>query len=236
MKILSALFATFLYSASAHAALEFTFSGDFVNFTTGSFSGQLTFDALSPDSSDFFPATASDPASLRLSYSLSAPLSIVANSQALTIDNNNVVLNIVDNATGTTDDLIASHGFTGHVTAGVYDLLTLSMESSNNIYDENGLVSGTEFSVTGFFDQTLLSGTNLNPPNLQSLFGLPDPKYFVFEVNRKLGDADDYHGAGIITASDIVDTQVFTPVPLPGAAWLFGSVIAGLGLRFRKQA
>ncbi|AMK76689.1 MULTISPECIES: hypothetical protein [Methylomonas] len=237
MKLLSALLATFLYSASAHAALEFTFSGDFVNFTSGNFSGQLTFDALSPSSSNFFPASGGESASLRLGYSLSAPLSILVNSQALTIDNDHVVLNILDNATSITDDLIASHGFTGHVTAGIYDMLTLSMESSINQYDDTGsLVSGAEFSVTAFFDQSLLGGADLNPPKLQGLFGLPDPKYFVFEINRKLGDGADYVGAGIIKASDIVEIPVVKPVPLPGAVWLFGSVIAGLGLRMRKQA
>jgi hypothetical protein len=237
MKILSALLATFLYSANATAALEFTFSGDFVNFTSGNFSGQLTFDALSPSSSDFFPASGSESASLRLGYSLSAPLSILANGQALAIDNDHAVLNIVDNST-ISEDQITGQGFTvTQVVPGTYDILTLHMESASNQYDDSGLLEfGTEFSVTAFFDQILLGEADLNPPKLQGLFGLPDPKYLVFEVNRKLGDSADFRGAGVITASDIVDTHVFTPVPLPSAVWLFGSVIAGLGLRMRKQA
>ncbi|WP_026602931.1 hypothetical protein [Methylomonas sp. 11b] len=240
MKILSALLATFLYSANATAALEFTFSGDFVNFSTGNFSGQVTVDVLSPSSSDVFPASGSESASLRLGYSLSAPLSILANGQALEIDNDHAVLNIVDNTT-ISEAQINSQGFTAaQVMPGTYDILTLHMESASNQYDENGLlVSGAEFSVTAFFNQLLLGGVDLDPTKLPSLFGLAfadNLKFLVFEVNRKLGDSEDFRGAGIITASDIVDTHVFTPVPLPGAAWLFASVIAGLGLRMRKPA
>ncbi|WP_445367624.1 hypothetical protein ACH5Y9_22210 [Methylomonas sp. BW4-1] len=240
MKILSALLATFFYSANATAALEFTFSGDFVNFSTGNFSGQVTVDALSPSSSDVFPASGSESASLRLGYSLSAPLSILANGQALAIDNDHAVLNIVDNAT-VSEAQINSQGFTStQVMPGTYDILTLHMESASNQYDDSGmLVSGAEFSVTGFFDQLLLGGVDLDPTKLPSLFGLAfadNLKFLVFEVNRKLGDSEDFRGAGVITASDIVDTHVFTPVPLPGAAWLFASVIAGLGYRMRKQA
>ncbi|OAI04266.1 PEP-CTERM sorting domain-containing protein [Methylomonas methanica] len=236
MKILSALLATFLYSANATAALEFTFSGNFVNFTNGNFSGQLSFNPFSPTESIFFPATPEESGSLRLSYALSNPLSVQVNSQAFTIDNDSVVVNIVDNATSTTDDLIAAHGFTGHVNAGIYDLLTLSMESSNNQYDANGLVSGAEFSVTAFFDHNLLDGNDLENPNFQGVFGLPDPSYLVFEINRKLGESADYRGAGIISDSNIREIPVLGPVPLPGAVWLFGSVIAGFGFRMRKQA
>ena len=107
------------------------------------------------------------------------------------------------------------------------------MESGNNVYENDSLTSGAYFTVLAFYDQNALDGSNFANPNFQGLFGLPDPSYAVFEVNRKLGNSADFRGAGQITASQIIDT---TPVPLPGAVWLFGSVIAGLGYRMRKQA
>lgn len=225
MKLLSALLATFLYSTSAHAALEFTFSGDFVNFSTGNFSGQLTVEVLPPQNgSDFL-------------YSLRAPSSLLVNNQPfdINIDEDKFLINIIDNLT-ISEAEISNRGFTNeHIKPGTYDFLAAHLESVGTLYEDGLLKSGAEFSVLAFFDPNVLDASDLENPNYQGLFGLPAPIYSVFEI-RKLSNSEDVRGAGVITASDIVDTHVFTPVPLPGAVWLFGSVIAGLGLRMRKQA
>ncbi|MCQ8117466.1 hypothetical protein [Methylomonas rosea] len=230
MKILSALLATFLYSANAIAALEFTFSGDFVNFTSGNFSGQLTFDVLSPDYND------SAPGDLRLIYSHATSSSVLVNSQPFAVDNHDITLYLFDNASALTEEELASRGLTGVIEPKGYDTVTVSMASSNNQYYENGLVSGAEFSLTAFFRQDTFDATDLETHNYQDLLGLPEPQYLVFEINRKLGDATDFRGVGVVTAKDFRFNPSPEPVPLPGAVWLFGSVIAGLGLRMRKQA
>ncbi|OQW73306.1 MAG: hypothetical protein BVN35_12465 [Proteobacteria bacterium ST_bin11] len=234
MKILSILLATFLYSASANAALQFNFSGNFVNFTTGTFEGQLNFDVFSPKSSEFKPALGGEQPVLNLRYSVSPALSLMVKDEfgvekQFKIDNNApVVIDVIDDLT-ISETQITDRGFTNDdIKPGTYDFMGLRMESSPPGDD----LSFQKFSVLAFFDKNLLDSTDLENPNFQGVFELR-PSYVVFEINRELGDSADFRGAGKFTASEIIDT---TPVPLPGAVWLFGSVIAGLGYRMRKQA
>ncbi|WP_445371896.1 hypothetical protein ACH518_03595 [Methylomonas sp. HW2-6] len=229
MKTLLAFLSLVLYSASPQAALQFTYGGDFVNFINGTFSGQMTLNAFSPNYVD------SAPGDLRLMYTENTSSSLLINSQPFSLGNHIITAYFLDDEPAISESTVAERGFAGIIPSIIHDTLTISMASLDNKYSGNNLISGAEFSLTAFFDRNTFNATDLESHDYQALLKLPEPKFFVLEINRKLGTNEDFRGAGIITSYNVQSIPV-QPVPLPGAIWLMGSALVYLYSRSRKVA
>ncbi|WP_157204357.1 hypothetical protein [Methylomonas koyamae] len=229
MKILLAFISLLLYSASPYAALQFNYGGDFVNFISGTFSGQMTLNAFAPNYVD------SAPGDLRLIYTENTSSSLLINNQPFSLDNHIITAYFLDDEPAISEANVADRGFAGIIPSIIHDTLTISMASLDNQYSGSDLVSGAEFLLTAFFDRDTFNATDLESHDYQGLLNLPEPRLFVLEVNRKLGSSEDFRGAGIVTNSNVQSIPL-QPVPLPGAIWLMGSALACVYSRPRKAA
>lgn len=234
MRKLTTLLAILLASSNAQAALQINYSGNFVAFLSGSFSGQLIFDPLAPEFVGYSSGIPPESGNLFLSYGGNTVSNAAqVNGQAISILNTPLYVSFEDNVVVTQAD-IDSHGYNGLAVPGTYDFFSLGFEPFDNQYDANdNLISGISLSLTGIFASTAFTNNDLLNPNLAVLMDLSNPIYPLFEIQRSLNDGQDFRGAGVIT--DITASQV-SNVPLPGAAWLFGSILVGLGLTQRRKA
>lgn len=232
MKNLAGILALLLLSSSAEAAVKMTYSGSLVSFLEGDFSGQLVLDPFTPDYYHYSPGETGASGDLVLSYGGSSfASSQLINSQAFNFLNTPLRVYIEDNVVINQTD-IDDHGYTGIVSPGTYDFFSFELAHQDNRYGDGGLIDGSRLSLTGMFDSNAFSDNDLATGNLQQLMNLPAPLHFLFEAERRLGDSQDFRAAGLVTQ---FKTTEVSAVPLPGASWLFASVLAGFGLRQRRK-
>lgn len=87
------------------------------------------------------------------------------------------------------------------------------------------------FAVSALFAANTFSLDGVNAPNTQAILNSAQPLYLVFQfylfdvTNERFLD-----GAGLL------EHYSLTEVPLPGAVWLFGSVLLGWQINRRKSA
>lgn len=230
MKKLSGLLAMFLMSAGANAAQQLSYSGQLTSgtgsFQAGNaFSGQFTFNPLSPDQISFSQQTPPY-TGLVLRYLNNLPASVAINGGQPVVGDGKVTLGFDDDE-NVTQAVIDDSNLSGVVTPGIYDMV--------NLFDANLQFNGTEFDgmifgVFAAFAADTFTIEDIQNQNYQRILNLdlqPLAVFFRFE-NLVNGVAAD-RGIGLINQYSI------TTVPLPGAAWLFGSALAGLAFRSRKS-
>jgi len=237
MKKLSGALAMLLVSSGVNAAQLVTFDGAFIS-GTGSiaanqlFSGEFTIDITAPESVDYDSPSHNPPYSrIELGY-WNAPVSVVLNGGQPIVSNDSIYINIEDNSELVTQPTIDLHGFTGAFQPGTYDFVSVDFDGPNAQFNQNGLYNGTEFSLIALFNKDTFTLSSLQSQGYQGLFDL-NPIFLGFETKKATNGVLDFHGAGRIDNFKVTEVA---SVPLPGAAWLFGSALAGLALRLRKQA
>lgn len=235
MRKLITLLAILLVSSNAGAALQINYSGNFVAFLPGSFSGQLTYHPLAPEFVGYSSGILPESGELFLSYGGNTVSNAAQiNGQAISILNTPLSVTFEGDVVVSQAD-IDSHSYTGLVVPGTYDFVGLAFDHPyDNQYDANdNLIFGISLKLTGIFASTAFTNNDLLNPNLAVLLDISNPIYQLFEIQRVMNDGQDFRGAGVIT--DLTASQV-SNVPLPSAVWLFGSILVGLGLTPRRKA
>ncbi|MDD5114934.1 MAG: VPLPA-CTERM sorting domain-containing protein [Methylobacter sp.] len=238
MKKLSGALAMLLISSGVNAAQLVTFDGAFIS-GTGSiaanqlFSGEFTIDITAPESVNYDSPSHNPPYTrIELGY-WNTPISVAINGGQPIVDNSDsLYVNIEDNSELVTQPTIDLHGFTGAIQPDTYDFVSVSFDGPNAQFNQTGLYNGTAFSLIALFNKDTFTLSSLQSQGYQGLFNL-NPIFLGFETKKATNGVLDFQGAGTIDNFKVTEVA---SVPLPGAAWLFGSALAGLALRLRKQA
>jgi hypothetical protein len=218
-----------LFSINLDAAIKLNFSGQLLPAEDGDFTGHLIFDVANPDSSDFYPEEDGSYAALYLSYANNTAHSLTINGQAFNFQSNQINIDVINNidisggALATQSLEIASSG-------SIFDLITIWIEGSENQYDEDGnLTNGSDFYLTALFAEDTFDSSDLSPPNYSGILNLPLPEQFMLNASSAGVNGPNLNVLGVITGGNI------SQIPLPGAVWLFGSIVAWLGFNSRKR-
>lgn len=236
---------------------------NFESLTGSSFVGQFTFNATNPDQTGYKPTAM--PGMLLLdnattyffAFNQNKSASVSINSDQPLLSSAPVEVKISDN----TEQFISGPIYdqngnpigarqstaSAFVPSSIYDVVSIETMQitpsskplngiSGLIGDIPGLVfpSPSEtlaFSVSALFDANTFSLDGVNAPNPQTILSLTQPLYLVFQFG--LFDATNerfMNGAGLL------ESYSLSEVPVPGAVWLFGSVLLGWQLARRKPA
>jgi len=229
MKKIIGLLTLAMISTSA-SAIQLDFSGEF-NYGTGAtaagnqFLGSFDFDLENPDfiEMDGIPTQEVQ----RLDYVTNA--SGFAMTNVGQFNSSYIELNFYNNDLNITQPQINDHGFEGLIIPDVYDFVTLAGTTDDVQFDglTDEVIAGVEFSIIALYEQTTFEQAGFD----YNAFFAFTPVFLGFEiqgfVDDGLGGKDAFHGAGIANVS---------AVPVPAAFWLFGSALAGLVVRTRRQA
>lgn len=231
MRKLSGLLAMFLMSAGAHAAQQLSYSGQLISgtgsFQAGyAFSGQFTFNPLSPDQIGFSQETPPY-TGLVLRYLNNLPASVAINGGQPVVGDGNVVLGFDDDV-NVTQAMIDNVGLNGGVQPGLFDMANLF---DINLRPSDTGVDGVNFGVYAAFAADTFTPQDIQNQNYQRIIDLDlQPLLVFFRIENLVKGVAVDRGIGLI------DQYNVAAVPLPGAVWLFGSAFAGLALRLRKRA
>jgi hypothetical protein len=224
MNRLSCALAIFFISTGAHAAQQLSYNGHFISgsgsISAGdTFSGQYNFNPELPDLSAY---QASPYSRIEMTYLNDQSSSTEVNGGQSIIGNNKIELHLVDNQL-LSQSMIDQIGLTGAVQSGVYDTADLSDAHWSG-------VDNTSYYFMALFAANTFSSTDIQNQNYQGILGQDlHPLYTVYRILQQTNGVIDFSGAGI------VDQASISAVPLPGAAWLFGSVLASLVIPLRKR-
>ncbi|MDP3333843.1 MAG: hypothetical protein Q8Q40_03610 [Methylococcaceae bacterium] len=239
MKKLSGAIAMLLISSGANAAQLVSYDGTFIS-GTGSiaanqlFSGEFTFDInSSPSFVEYDSPTHTPPYSrVELKYE-NTPRSVVINGGQPIFYNNGYFNVVVDDNFQIDQNTINEAGLNGVVQADTYDYVEFEYDSPYTTFDQNDeLYNGAEFSLFAIFDKNTFTFDSLQSQGYQSIYALT-PIFQGFFIQKATNGVLDFRGTGRIDHFNVTEVS---QVPVPGAAWLFGSALAGLALRLRKQA
>lgn len=233
------------------------------NLAGSSFAGQLTLNATNPDQKGykstvmtyalsldnattyFFTFNQNQSASIIINHSLSilssasVEVKIADNSERFIsgpfYDQNG---NMFDGRQSTTAALIPS---------SIYDVVsieTMQITPSSRPFNPpailepllgNTIAPGNfdsiAFSVSALFDANTFSLDGVNAPNPQTMLSLSQPLYLVFQF-----DLFDVTNERFMNGAGLLESYSLAEVPVPGAVWLFGSVLLGWQLARRKPA
>lgn len=225
MNKLSGILASLLLSTAANAT-TLNYGGhllfDAGNFHAGdSFSGQITLDPLSPDISAYqVPPTVSRPR-LELTYLTNQSSSVAINNGPVMVGNDKLEVHF-ENDWVLTQDMINSFGLQGLILPGVYDVADAGDTSHDPAW-----TSYTSYSLLAVFAANSFTAADIETQNYLGIMNLDlQPLFLGFAIKDSSSNA---------IARGVIESFNITAVPLPGAAWLFGSVVAGLTL-LRKRA
>ncbi|MDD1621336.1 MAG: hypothetical protein LUQ11_07625 [Methylococcaceae bacterium] len=226
MKKLSGLLAMFLMSAGTNAAQQLSYSGHLLHHAAdgssivgGAFYGQFTFNPESPDLGAY--QTSPYPR-IELTYSSNQSSSWTVEGGQPVIGNSKIELHFVDNF-AIDQALIDQVGLHGAVQPGIYDAADISSAAWASI-------DSVSYYLLALFAADTFTGADIQNQNYRGILAQDlNPLFVGFRVQDTLGGQPDFVGAGVI------ENYSVAAVPLPGAAWLFGSALAGLALRLRKR-
>ncbi|OAI15005.1 hypothetical protein A1359_09835 [Methylomonas lenta] len=212
--------------------VQMDLSGNFSNVagsisSGAAFTSRFTFNLMQPNGSILegtYPNRV-----LKLDYWQNAQASVDASNQHA--ESTHDELNFWDNHLGVTEAEIDRNGFTGLVTADIYDFVALSGSSADVQFDSvtDELTQGTEFSMIALFDKDTFVIDPNTPLNYADIFSA-NPIFLGFQLQKVTNGIEDFRAAGELSSLTI------SSVPLPASVWLFGSAIAGIGFRLRKRA
>lgn len=216
--------------------IQVDLSGNF-SYVAGSlspnaaFTSSFTFNLMQPNGSILegtYPNRV-----LKLDYWQNAQASVDTSNQHT--ESTHDELNFWDNHLGVTEAEIDRNGFTGLVTADIYDFVALSGSSADVQFDSvtDELTQGIEYSMIAIFDKDTFV-IDPNTPLDYADFFAANPIFLGFQIQKVTNGVEDFRGAGELS-SLVVSSVPVTSVPVPSAVWLFGSALAGLVLPFRKR-
>jgi|GEM_PF-1783149 len=238
MKKLSGAIAMLLISSGANAAQLVPYDGTFISASgievTQLFSGEFTFDITSsPSFVEYDSPTHTPPYSrVELKYE-NTPRSVVINGGQLFSYNSGFFNVVVEDNFQLDQNTINEVGLNGVIQADTYDFVGFQYDAPNTTFDQNDeLYNGAEFSLFAIYDKNTFTLDSLQNQGYQSIYAL-NPIFFGFFIQQATNGVLDFRGVGRVEHFN--GTEV-SQVPVPGAAWLFGSALAGLALRLRKQA
>lgn len=87
------------------------------------------------------------------------------------------------------------------------------------------------FGVSALFAANTFSLDGVNAPSPQAILNSAQPLYLVFQF-----DLFDATNERFLNGAGLLEHYSLTEVPLPGAVWLFGSVLLGWQINRRKSA
>jgi hypothetical protein len=223
MKKLCGLIAIYLFSSTANAAVQFSYSGHLItgsaSFQVGdTFSGQFTLNPDTPDLSAYqTPPNVSTPR-IELTYLNNASSSLAVNSGAAKQGNHKIEVHF-QNDFLLTQAMIDSAGLQGLVSVGTYDFADIG---DRHIASDG---SFTSFAVAAFFADNSFTAAHIENQDYAGIFALNlSPSFILFSMR---------HSSEAFVMA-IVDHYAITAVPLPATVWLFGSALAGLALKRRR--
>ena len=224
------------------------------SLTGSSFAGQFTFNPTNPDQTGYKPTAM--PGGLLLdnattyffAFNQNKSASVSIKGDQPLISSALVEVKIADNSEQFISGPIYDQN--GNVIGGKYSTASAFIPSS--IYDivsietmqitpsskpltgipeligappELGLSSPSDtlaFTVSALFAANTFSLDGVNAPNPQTILNSAQPLYLVFQF-----DLFDVTNERFLNGAGLLENYSLTEVPLPGAVWLFGSVLLG---------
>ncbi len=131
------------------------------------------------------------------------------------ISSNKVSLEFYDNTTDITQENIDALGFSNLIAPGSYDMVEIRGNGPLAIFS-------VDFALLALYADNTFEDAGYDHNNLFDY----TPEFIGFQIGEQGSPA---YGAGKADAS-------LSSVPVPAAFWLFGSALAGLAVRTKKQA
>lgn len=234
------------------------FMDSWVNMAGSSLAGQFNFNAAIPDQYGY--QTQTDPGGLVIDNATSylyqfnqhQSASVSINGEQPFLSSAPIDVRIIDNSERFTfgpvydqnGNVIGEHLSTAaaFVPSSIYDVVsieTVQITPSSKPFDStlpgDNITAGNfdliGLSVFALFDANTFSLDGVNAPNPQNILSLSQPMYLLFQFGHFDVTNDRFmNGAGLL------ENYSLTEVPVPGAVWLFGSVLLGWQSGRRKPA
>lgn len=231
----------------------------FENLTGSSFAGQFTFNAANPDQTGYKPTAmpSAKATTYFFAFNQNQSASVSINGDQPLLSSAPIEVRIIDNSeqfkSGAIYDqdgnVIGGRSSTAaaFVTSSIYDVVsieTLQMTPSSKPFTGIPGLAGEfpgvvfpspsdtlAFTVSALFAPDTFSLDGVNVPSPQAILNSAQPLYLVFQF-----DLIDDTNERILNGAGLLENYSLTEVPLPGAVWLFGSVLLGWQLNRRKSA
>lgn len=159
---------------------------------------------------------------MELTYLNNRSSSIAINGGPSLIGNDKIEVHF-DNDLTLTQAMIDAAGFTGEVTAGIYDSADISDTAD---FPQSPAIN---FMVLALFPQNTFTAEHVQNQDYLGIFDLDlQPLFLGFSIRDR--------SAGSSAAYGLIDHASVNPVPVTAAFWLFGSALAGLAFRPRQSA
>lgn len=233
--------------------------------TGSSFAGQFNFNAANPDQNGYQTQTApgglviDNATSYLYQFNQHQSASVSINGAQSLLSSAPIDVRIIDNSerfkSGPIDNqngnVIGGSYYTSTAAAivqsSIYDVVSIetmqTTPSSKPVKIISDLIGGfpgiellpphdtIAIAVSALFAADTFSLDGVNAPNPQTILNLSKLKFLVFQF-----DLFDVTNDRFMSGAGLLESYSLTEVPVPGAVWLFGSVLLGWQLGRRKPA